>query len=551
MPERRGAGVTFSGDREEMRDVDNGVKLRVGEIVGGRYRLVREVGRGGMARVYRARHVLMGDVVAVKVLHKYLAEDPTRRERFLREARAANRVLHCNIIEVSELGQTEDGAPYLVMEYIEGESLAELLGHGTLSVSLVIRVARQLARALCHAHEMDIVHRDLKPENVLLSSDGRDTVKLLDFGVAKLLDAPALTASQHIQGTPGYIAPEYLESSTIDHRADFYAYGVLLYELLTGAFPFEVSSPSDYLLQPLIQDAIPVSERAPHVPAAISDFIMRCLERLPEDRFNDAAHLLRGLDEAVKSGHLAFSRADLEPTGFFPALSPDEIATAHEVAVEELLRSTQPLVFDKNNNRETEVPPPPPTTEDAMIRFGPSGVRRWRERFDALDLGARDEQGNIQRADLALLLEQARQTLVNLETCVANNTLAQREIQLHHERSKDARALVGKRLVELARNKSIAKQALQRVQQKRLQFQIPVADKARYAKIQRQLQSSIETIEAKQKRLKAALFRLLDKIDVQSTRAANVAQRGMLRADRLASAISVPLAKVENRLSEV
>lgn len=186
-----------------------------------------------------------------------------------------------------------------------------------------------------------------------------------------------------------------------------------------------------------------------------------------------------------------------------------------------------------------------------MIRFGPSGVRRWRERFDALDLGARDEQGNIQRADLALLLEQARQTLVNLETCVANNTLAQREIQLHHERSKDARALVGKRLVELARNKSIAKQALQRVQQKRLQFQIPVADKARYAKIQRQLQSSIETIEAKQKRLKAALFRLLDKIDVQSTRAANVAQRGMLRADRLASAISVPLAKVENRLSEV
>jgi serine/threonine protein kinase len=269
----------------------------IGRTIGGRYRLIQRLGSGGMSSVYLARHVLIDRLMAIKTLRRDLATDPVQRDRFIREARAVNRINHENIVEISDFRETEDGLLYLVMEYVPGESLLKAMGEGPFPPLRALDIAEQAASALARAHQMGVIHRDLKPENLLLVQrpDRPDFVKLLDFGIAKLMDQPSLTGSQQIFGTPGYIAPEYIQSANIDGRSDLYSLGVILYEMVTGALPFDYEYPGDLLIKHVTEPPVRPSLRRPGLPAPIEELVLRCLEKSPEKRFRDAFHFLEEL----------------------------------------------------------------------------------------------------------------------------------------------------------------------------------------------------------------------------------------------------------------
>jgi serine/threonine-protein kinase len=267
----------------------------LGRTVAARYRLVKKLGAGGMSVVYLARHVMIERLSALKILRADLTLDPNHRERFLREARAANRINHPNIIEITDFGE-EAGLAYLVMEYAPGESLLEAIQRGALRWERAVRIGVQVSSALARAHQAGIIHRDLKPENVLLlpPEEGGDEerVKLTDFGIAKILDAPALTFSEQLFGTPGYIAPEIVEGAPADARTDLFALGVMLFEMTSGALPFEAKGQAELLLKPLTGKPTPLRARAPEVPAELEQLVTRMLAREPKDRPQDAFEVL-------------------------------------------------------------------------------------------------------------------------------------------------------------------------------------------------------------------------------------------------------------------
>jgi eukaryotic-like serine/threonine-protein kinase len=250
----------------------------VGRTLASRYRLVRRVGTGGMALVYLARHVMIDRLSAIKILRRDLGMDPSHRERFLREARAVNRINHPNIVEITDLGES-DGLVFLVMEYVEGDSLLAALRRGRFPWTRAARIAAQVGSALARAHDLGVIHRDLKPENVLLTPrGGEDFAKLTDFGIAKILDAPALTFSEQRFGTPGYIAPEYVEGLPASPRGDLYALGVVLYEMLTGTMPFDARGAA-LLAAPLREAPVKPSARADGIPAELEELVLRLLAR--------------------------------------------------------------------------------------------------------------------------------------------------------------------------------------------------------------------------------------------------------------------------------
>ncbi|MFO0643197.1 MAG: protein kinase [Polyangiaceae bacterium] len=273
----------------------------LGKTIASRYRLIKRLGLGGMSSVYLARHIIIDRLSALKILRKELGLNPSHRERFLREARAVNRINHRNIVEISDVGEA-DGVAYLVMEYVEGESLHAHVQRGRLDWQRAARIGIQVASALARAHQMGIVHRDLKPENVLIVRDdaGRDIVKLTDFGIAKIMDMPSLTFSEQLFGTPGYIAPEYVEGIPADERADIYSLGVVIYEMVTGTLPYEWQGQADLLLKPITQAPIPPVQRGVHLPAGLEALILSMLARRAEDRPQDAFAVHDGLVDVLR-----------------------------------------------------------------------------------------------------------------------------------------------------------------------------------------------------------------------------------------------------------
>jgi serine/threonine protein kinase len=272
----------------------------IGRTLAARYRLVRRLGSGGMAVVYLARHVMIDRLSAIKILRQDLGMNPAHRERFLREARAVNRINHPNIVEITDFG--EDGPlVFLVMEYVEGESLLAAVERGPMDCPRALAVALQIASALSRAHELGVIHRDLKPENVLLCvRDQIEVVKLTDFGIAKIVDAPALTFSEQRFGTPGYIAPEYIEGSAASARGDLYALGVVLYEMLTATLPFDARFPAELLALQLRATPVTLSARREGVPPAVEGLVLWLIARRPEDRPRDAFAVLDALHEALE-----------------------------------------------------------------------------------------------------------------------------------------------------------------------------------------------------------------------------------------------------------
>jgi serine/threonine protein kinase len=279
----------------------------VGTLIGERYRILGPLGRGGMGAVYRVEHIHMKKDLALKLLHPELSCVEEVARRFEREAEAAARLQHPNIITVTDFGRTDDRQSFLVMELLSGASLAETLRTvgGALGVERSLGIVRQILKALEHAHTAGVVHRDLKPENIMLiSRDGEaDIVKLLDFGIAKMTSGrPAgetLTQAGVVFGTPEYLSPEQAMGETADGRADLYAVGVILYEMLTGRRPFEAESKVAVVSMHLTQKAMPITKAAPlaHLPQDLERVVERAMEKKREARYPSATAFLAALDD--------------------------------------------------------------------------------------------------------------------------------------------------------------------------------------------------------------------------------------------------------------
>ena len=277
------------------------------------YTILARIGAGGMGEVYRARDTRLSRDVAIKVLPSFLSQDPERLRRFEQEARAAAALNHPNILAVHQMG-TYEGAPYLVSELLEGVTLREQLKRGPMPLRKVIDYGVQVARGLAAAHEKGIVHRDLKPENLFITKDGR--VKILDFGLAKLIEpnwlfdskAPTVTRGTEpgvVLGTVGYMAPEQVSGKAADHRADIFALGAILYEMLTGKRAFQKPTFVETMSATLNEDPPSVSQSVPTTPPALEKVVRRCLEKDPQQRFHSASDLAFALEALSDSNNVS------------------------------------------------------------------------------------------------------------------------------------------------------------------------------------------------------------------------------------------------------
>jgi serine/threonine protein kinase len=281
----------------------------------GDYEVKSLLGSGGMGEVYRARDSRLGRDVAIKVLPPSLSSDSDRLRRFEQEARAAAALNHPNILAVFQMG-TYQGAPYLVSELLEGETLREQIKRGRMTVRKAIDYGVQLARGLAAAHEKGIVHRDLKPENLFVSKDGR--LKILDFGLAKLMQ-PQCSAEHStvtliegtrpgvVLGTVGYMSPEQVRGQTTDHRTDIFSFGAILYEMLAGKRAFQKPTSAETMSAILNEDPAGISQVTTNIPPALQRVTHRCLEKNPEQRFQSASDLAFALDALSDSGGSAYS----------------------------------------------------------------------------------------------------------------------------------------------------------------------------------------------------------------------------------------------------
>jgi serine/threonine-protein kinase len=280
----------------------------VGRLVAN-YRIEQELARGGMGVVYRAQHVLLPRAAAVKVLHDHLGGDAGLAQRLLNEARAVNAIRHPHIVELLDAGLLDGGAPYIVMEFLAGESLgARLARSGALPMREAATIGLQIAAALAVAHDHAIVHRDLKPENVFLcrpehAGSGAVHVKVLDFGIAKLrADIAGVVATQEggLMGTPQYMAPEqWRDPRSGDRRIDVYALGLILFEMLTGSPAFQGAVWSELYEQHTTRPAPPLRERVPGAPVALEAVIAKALAKQPDDRYVSMHEIASALKAAV------------------------------------------------------------------------------------------------------------------------------------------------------------------------------------------------------------------------------------------------------------
>ncbi|HVV85149.1 MAG TPA: serine/threonine-protein kinase [Kofleriaceae bacterium] len=287
---------------------------RLGVILDGRYRILAAIARGGMGVVYRGERLGLGRPVAIKFLHAEAAATPDLRRRFETEARAASRMSHPGCVAVIDYG-LYDGAPYIVMDFVAGRSLASLLKEGPLAVPRALRIAEQVLAGLAHAHAHGIIHRDIKPANIMVWSDAMgEHAQLTDFGVAKIVDAPGSHSQDLAIGTPGYMSPEQTLGATVDARSDVYGAGVLLFELLTERKPFSAAKPFDVMWLHREAPVPAFDDIAPHrvIPVEIEGVVRRAMAKAPEDRYASAVELASALEAAAASAREACDDDDLD-----------------------------------------------------------------------------------------------------------------------------------------------------------------------------------------------------------------------------------------------
>lgn len=279
------------------------------QVIGGRYRVVRKLGGGGMADVYLCQDLTLGRQVAVKVLLQRYLDDATFVERFRREAKAAAGLNQQNIVSIHDWGEV-DGTYYIVMEYVEGETLKDLVRRrGRLSGNEAVGLGLQLLTAVEFAHRAGIVHRDIKPQNVMLGRDG--TVKVMDFGIARAGDS-GMTEAGSILGTAQYLAPEQAKGLRVDERSDLYSVGIVLYEILTGAVPFKGDSAVTVALKHVNEVAAEPAELVPGMPYALNQIVLKAMAKDPADRYQSAAEFARDLRAAREGGPVQAAAFDAD-----------------------------------------------------------------------------------------------------------------------------------------------------------------------------------------------------------------------------------------------
>jgi serine/threonine-protein kinase len=244
----------------------------IGQVLADRYQILHRLGEGAMGVVYKARHVKVGRLFAVKLLHPRMLQDPKVVRRFEREAELAGRLRHPNVIGVVDVGEV-GGTRYMVMDFAEGPDLARLLDEAPMPPERIIRLVRQMLEGLHHAHEQGLIHRDFKPENVIVEHHGQgaEVPRIVDFGIALLRDggdsfdgAGRLTTNGLVLGTPHYMAPEQAVADPIDHRIDLFALGIVIYEMLSGRLPFDGSG-AEVARANLMLEPPPIAQRVPHL----------------------------------------------------------------------------------------------------------------------------------------------------------------------------------------------------------------------------------------------------------------------------------------------
>ncbi len=266
-----------------------------GKVLADRYAVGELLGRGGMAEVYLATDRILDRPVAFKVLGGWLANDDTFVERFRREALAAARISHPNLVAVFDAG-SEDGVHYIVMEHVPGETLADVLRReGRLPPGRATGIAASVADALGVAHAARIVHRDVKPANVMLTPDGR--TKLMDLGIARSIDGESITHASSILGTASYVSPEQARGDPVDHRSDIYSLGCVLYEMLTGRQPFEAQDPLAVAYKHVHETPVSPTTLEPSIPSALEAVTLRAMAKEPAERFQSVADMASALDD--------------------------------------------------------------------------------------------------------------------------------------------------------------------------------------------------------------------------------------------------------------
>ena len=329
-----------------------------GDILLGKYRIERVLGQGGMGVVVAARHVELGQPYAIKFLLPTVLTHDEAVERFLREARAAARLTSEHVAHVHDVGRMENGAPFMVMEYLEGHDLKAVVSkEGPLPANLAMTYLSHVCDAIAEAHAAGIVHRDLKPANLFLvrRRNGNPCVKGLDFGISKQLGANEvdLTATNATLGSPLYMSPEQIsKSKSVDTRTDIWALGVILYELLTGISPFRAGTALEVVSRILQEEPVPIRHLRPDVPARAELVIARCLQKRREERFQTVEELLAVLDgshiaaqvSALPSTTMGPSDASMTASGHTPYVDPTSVSFGH-TGDKPLRKQPNPLVL--------------------------------------------------------------------------------------------------------------------------------------------------------------------------------------------------------------
>ena len=323
-------------------------------MVDNRYALVRALGSGGMAKVYLAHDEVLGRDVALKMLRGAYAEDEEFVERFKREAQSAASLSHPNIVAVHDRGRTGDGSYYIAMEYVPGGTLKDrIVRDGALAPGVSAGVAEQIADALSAAHEHGVIHRDIKPQNALVTRSG--DVKVTDFGIARAAASPSVTATSVVLGTAAYMSPEQAQGRVVGPQTDLYSLGVVLYEMLTGALPFEAENPIALSLKHVNEPAPSPREANPEVPEALDEITLKLLAKEPADRYPSASALADDL--ARLQAGLAPTVVDAEKTTLMAAPLP-------------------PLPQQNRTAKTAVVQPPSPTRVAAPTRGAPPAQKR-------------------------------------------------------------------------------------------------------------------------------------------------------------------------------
>jgi eukaryotic-like serine/threonine-protein kinase len=293
----------------------------IGTVLSGRYRLEAKLGSGGMSTVYLARDQTLDRQVAVKVMHREMSEQPEQLERFRQEARAVAKLSHPNVVSVIDAGEEDGGHPYIVFEYVEGETLKQRIARdGALDPQEAIAYAIEIARGLSIAHARRMVHRDIKPQNILIDAEGR--AKLTDFGISRQLEQDGMTATGRVLGTTDYVAPEQAMGRGADPRSDIYSLGVVLYEMLIGQVPFHADSQVGVAMKHVNEELPDVQRRRPEVSAAVALVVERSTAKDPAERYQQVGEMIDDLSTALEVEVARAGSTTGEATSVLDALPP-------------------------------------------------------------------------------------------------------------------------------------------------------------------------------------------------------------------------------------